>query len=62
MTRALSASVLLAASASIALSPAADAGELFLLGLVSFSYATDASDDGRVVVGYDTQSYWCWTR
>jgi uncharacterized membrane protein len=62
MTRSLSASVLLAASASIALSPAADAGELFLLGLVSFSYATDASDDGRVVAGYDPQSYWYWTR
>ena len=29
---------------------------------MSFSYATYASDDGRVVVGYDTQSYWYWTR
>lgn len=41
--------------------PAA-AGELFLLGLVSQSYADDVSDDGRVVVGYDPQSYWYWTR
>jgi len=62
MNRTLSASVLLAASFSPCLASTAHAGELFLLGLVPFSYATDASDDGRVVVGYDTQSYWYWTR
>ena len=62
MNRTLSASVLLAASVATAIVPAANAGELFLLGLVPFSYATDASNDGRVVVGYDPQSYWYWTR
>ena len=62
MNRTLSASVLLAASVATAVVPAANAGELFLLGLVPFSYATDASNDGRVVVGYDPQSYWYWTR
>ena len=40
----------------------ASAGELFLLGLVPQSYADDVSDDGRVVAGYDQQSYWYWTR
>ena len=40
----------------------ASAAELFLLGAVSYSYATSVSDDGRVVGGYDPQSYWYWTR
>ena len=62
MNRTLSASVLLAASVATAIAPAANAGELFLLGLVPYSYATAASDDGRVVAGYDPQSYWYWTR
>lgn len=62
MNRTLSASVLLAASTAVAVSPSAHAGELFLLGLVSQSYASDVSDDGRVVAGYDAQSYWYWTR
>jgi uncharacterized membrane protein len=62
MNRTLPASVLLAASVATTIASPADAGGLFLLGLVSQSYATDASDDGRVVVGYDTQSYWYWTR
>ncbi len=62
MNRTLLATALLAATAPLAFAPAADAGELFLLGLVPFSYATDASDDGRVVAGYDGQSYWYWTR
>ena len=62
MNRSSSACLLLAASASLLSVSTADAGELFLLGLVPQSYATDASDDGRVVVGYDTQSYWYWTR
>lgn len=47
---------------ALALAPAAHAGELFLLGLVPQAYADDCSEDGRVVVGYDTQSYWYWTR
>jgi hypothetical protein len=38
------------------------AGELFLLGLVPYSYALAPSADGRVVAGYDQQSYWYWTR
>ncbi|MEY3142746.1 MAG: hypothetical protein RLY21_1239 [Planctomycetota bacterium] len=62
MIRSTSACLLLATSASLLSATAADAGELFLLGLVPQSYATDASDDGRVVAGYDTQSYWYWTR
>jgi hypothetical protein len=62
MNRTLSASVLLAATISASAASTATAGELFLLGLVPFSYATDASDDGRVVAGYDGQSYWYWTR
>ncbi len=37
------------------------AGELHLLGLVPNAYADDTSADGRVVAGYDTQSYWYWT-
>ena len=56
----LSLSALAIAAAGIA--PCASAGELFLLGLVPQAYADDCSEDGRVVVGYDTQSYWYWTR
>ena len=62
MIRSTSACLLLATSASLLSTTQADAGELFLLGLVPYSYATDASNDGRVVVGYDPQSYWYWTR
>ena len=50
------------ALATLATSAAAHAGELFLLGLVPQAYANDCSEDGRVVVGYDPQSYWYWTR
>ena len=57
------ASLLLAASTLPALACATvHAGELFLLGLVPQSFAIDASDDGRTVVGYDPASYWYWTR
>ena len=52
----------LAACASIAASTVVHAGELFLLGLVPYSYAEQPSADGRVVVGYDTVSAWYWTR
>jgi len=44
------------------LAPIAQAAELFLLGLVPQAYADDCSEDGKVVVGYDPQSYWYWTR
>ena len=40
----------------------AQAGELFLLGLVPYSYAEQPSADGRVVVGHDGLSAWYWTR
>jgi len=50
-------------AATVLAAPAcANAGELFLLGLVPFSYANNCSNDGRVVAGYDPQSYWYWTR
>jgi uncharacterized membrane protein len=54
--------VTLACAAVASLSNTASAGELFLLGLVPQAYADDCSEDGRVVVGYDPQSYWYWTR
>lgn len=37
-------------------------GDLFLLGPVAYSYAEQPSADGRVVVGYDSQGAWWWTR
>jgi hypothetical protein len=40
----------------------AHGGELFLLGLVPYSYAWQPSADGRVVAGYDGASAWYWTR
>lgn len=51
-----------AASAVLAMGAASFAGELFLLGLVPYSYAIQPSADGRVVVGYDGASAWYWTR
>ncbi len=56
MHHALFATVVLAASAC------ANAGELFLLGLVPQAYAESTSDNGLVVAGHDPQSYWYWTR
>ena len=50
------------AAGALAVSAAAHAGELFLLGLVPYSYAEQPSADGRVVVGYDQLSAWYWTR
>ena len=50
------------AAATWTCTPPAHCGELFLLGLVPQAYADDCSEDGRVVIGYDTQSYWYWTR
>lgn len=62
MNRTLAASVLLAASHSLAIASSATAGELFLLGPVPYSYAVGASADGNVVVGYDGAGAWWWTR
>ena len=62
MNRTLLASSLCAASASLALSSSSSAGELFLLGAVPYSYAVEPSADGNVVVGYDSQGAWWWTR
>ena len=53
---------LLATAALLASPTAARAGELFLLGLVPYSYAIEPSADGLVVVGYDGQGAWWWTR
>jgi len=50
------------AAAALLAAPCARAGELFLLGLVPYSYAIQPSDDGRVAVGYDGASAWYWTR
>ena len=62
MTTSLSRPLALAALlASFGISSSASAGELLLLGNVSFSYAEDASNDGSVVVGTDPQGYWYWT-
>lgn len=54
-------SIFLAAS-TLSGGACAHAGELFLLGLVPYSYAEQPSADGRVVVGYDQVSAWYWTR
>lgn len=62
MTRPTLARAAFVSLAAASLAPLAHAGELFLLGLVPQAYADDCSEDGRVVVGYDTQSYWYWTR
>ena len=51
-----------AAAAAFACAFGAHGGELFLLGLVPYSYAMQPSADGRVVVGYDGASAWYWTR
>jgi len=51
-----------AASAAIACAVSAHSAELFLLGLVPYSYAIQPSADGRVVAGYDGLSAWYWTR
>jgi hypothetical protein len=53
---------LAATTALVAGSSCAHAGELFLLGLVPYSYAEQPSADGRIVVGYDQVSAWYWTR
>ncbi len=53
---------LLAASLSCWLSSPVHAGEVFLLGAVPYAYAWSVSDDGRIVAGQDTASYWYWTR
>ncbi|MFZ9880812.1 MAG: dockerin type I domain-containing protein [Phycisphaerales bacterium] len=37
-------------------------GELFLLGLVPFSYAEGVTADGTRVIGSDSQGCWLWTR
>ena len=50
------------AAAALGCTASAGAGELFLLGLVPYSYAVQPSADGRVVVGYDQLSAWYWTR
>jgi hypothetical protein len=47
--------------AAILLASPSAAADLHLLGAVSYSWATACSDDGRVVAGYDPQSYWYWT-
>jgi len=62
MNRSTLASSVSVSLAVLALVPTARAGELFLLGLVPQAYADDCSEDGKVVVGYDPQSYWYWTR
>jgi hypothetical protein len=48
-------------AAPLALIPSVDAGELFLLGAVPYSYAGGASANGSVVAGYDRSGYWYWT-
>ncbi len=45
----------------LAAATVAHAGDLHLLGAVPQAWATSCSDDGVVVGGYDTQSYWYWT-
>jgi hypothetical protein len=55
-------SLFVAAASAAACLHSAQAGELFLLGLVPYSYAEQPSADGRVVVGYDGASAWYWTR
>jgi hypothetical protein len=62
MKHTLSASALVAVSATILPLSAAHAGELFLLGAVQYSYAVQPSADGLVVVGYDNAGAWWWTR
>jgi uncharacterized membrane protein len=54
-------SFLAATVAAVVVAPS-HAGELFLLGLVPYSYAEQPSADGRVVAGYDGASAWYWTR
>lgn len=55
-------SILFVASATALIGSHASAGELFLLGLVPYSYAYGASADGSIVVGSDMGSCWYWTR
>ena len=62
MNRTLLASSLCAAAASLVPTSAASAGELYLLGPVQYSYAVEPSADGNVVVGYDGQGAWWWTK
>lgn len=47
---------------ALGLAAPAAAGELFLLGLVPYSYAYNASADGSVVAGSDPLGCWYWTR
>jgi uncharacterized membrane protein len=53
---------LLSASAVLLATSTACAAELYLLGLVPFSYAQDVSADGTVVAGSDPAGCWYWTR
>jgi hypothetical protein len=53
---------ILVLSTAIGAASVVQAGELFLLGLVPYSYAMQPSADGRVVAGYDQLTAWYWTR
>jgi uncharacterized membrane protein len=54
--------VLAVASAASVATESAQAGEVFFLGPVPYSYVTDISADGRIAVGNDQVNVWTWTR
>jgi hypothetical protein len=56
----LGSGLLVLATASAALAGGSEGG-FYLLGIEGL-YPSDASEDGRVVAGYNTSGFWYWTR